>query len=279
MSKIRKNWSSIVLAIIFICGICLLAYPSVANWWNSWNAAKVGEVYDHIISSMSQDEVDAILEKAQQYNEALISDTGRYFPTDAQHEEYESQLSVDGSSVMGSISVPTARISLPVYHGTSEDTLAVGAGHLEGSSLPVGGIGTHAVITGHRGLPSAKLFTDLDKVKEGDHVVLKILNETLTYEIDTIRIVLPEEVEGLAIDPEKDLLTLVTCTPYGINTHRMLLTGHRIENDPDWEAVADASQLDTRLVALAVAIPILIVLFVVLMIRYRKPKGESDEKS
>lgn len=279
MNYIRKHLSSIILVIIFLCGIGLLAYPTVANWWNNNMASHAVANYSSAVENMNAEDYDKILDAAHAYNATLAEEGNRFFPTDAQHAEYESQLSVGDSPVMGSISVPSARISLPIYHGTSEDTLAVGAGHLEGSSLPVGGIGTHAVITGHRGLPSAKLFTDLDKVKEGDHVVLKILNETLTYEIDTIRIVLPEEVEGLAIDPEKDLLTLVTCTPYGINTHRMLLTGHRIENDPDWEAVADASQLDTRLVALAVAIPILIVLFVVLMIRYRKPKGESDEKS
>lgn len=279
MKYIRKNWSSILLVVIFLVGIGLMAYPSVANWWNNNMASHAVANYSSAVESLDTEEYDRIMADAHAYNEQLAQEGNRFFPTDEQHADYESQLSVGGSSVMGAINIPTVRISLPIYHGTSEDTLAVGAGHLEGSSLPVGGIGTHTVITGHRGLPSAKLFTDLDRVKEGDHVVLKILNETLTYEVDTIRIVEPAEVESLAIDPESDLLTLVTCTPYGINTHRILITGHRVENDSEWEAVSDAFQIDTRLVALAVAIPILIILFVILMIRYRKPKGESDEKS
>lgn len=180
---------------------------------------------------------------------------------------------------MGTVVIPSVKIELPIYHGTSEEVLAVGAGHLEGSSLPIGGTGTHTVITGHRGLPSAKLFTDLDQVVEGDYVILKVLNETLTYQIDTIRIVLPEEVESLNIDPEQDLCTLVTCTPYGVNTHRMLLTGHRVENLKEWTAVADTHQVDAKMVALFIAIPILILLFIVLMVRSRRPKGEPDEKA
>lgn len=277
MNYIRKHLSTILLGLMFLVGLGLLAYPTVANWWNSWNAARVGEVYNNIVESMSQEEMDSILNAADQYNDALIANPGRYYPTDSEHADYEAQLAVDGSSVMGTINVPTAKISLPIYHGTSEETLAAGAGHLEGSSLPVGGMGTHAVITGHRGLPSAKLFTDLDQVVEGDHIVLKILNETLTYEVDTIQIVLPEEMDSLRIDPDQDLLTLVTCTPYGINSHRMLVTGHRVENDAEWEALNEARQIDSRLVAIGVAVPILLILFIFLMVRHRRPKEKGKE--
>lgn len=260
-------------------GLGLLAYPTVANWWNSWNAARVGAVYDHTIQAMTNEEIAEVFESAKAYNTDLAANSGRFNPTDSEHAEYEKQLSVGDSDVMGSISIPSVEISLPIYHGTSEEVLAVGAGHLEGSSLPVGGPGTHTVITGHRGLPSALLFTDLDKVVEDDYVILKVLNETLTYQVDTIRIVEPKEIEGLAIDPEKDLLTLVTCTPYGINTHRILITGHRVENLKEWEATSDAGQIDTKIVALCIAIPILIILFIWLMIKTRKPKtkGEPDE--
>lgn len=275
MKYIRKHLATILLGIMFLAGVGLLAYPTVANWWNNNMASHAVANYTEAVESMDTEEYDRMLADAHAYNDVLANEGNRYFPTDEQHAEYEAQLSVGGSSVMGAINVPTAKISLPIYHGTSEETLAAGAGHLEGSSLPVGGIGTHAVITGHRGLPSAKLFTDLDQVVEGDHIILKILNETLTYEVDDIQIVLPEEVDSLRIDPDRDLLTLVTCTPYGINSHRMLITGHRVENDAEWEASSEARQIDTRLVAIGVAVPVLLVLFVVLMVRHRKPRKKA----
>lgn len=261
-------------------GLGLLAYPTVANWWNKNMASHAVANYSEAVENLDTSQYEELIESAKAYNAALTANSGRFNPTDSEHAEYEKQLSVDGSEVMGSITVPSVDISLPIYHGTSEEVLAVGAGHLEGSSLPVGGLGTHTVITGHRGLPSALLFTDLDKVVEDDYVILKVLNETLTYQVDTIRIVEPKEIEGLAIDPKKDLLTLVTCTPYGINTHRILITGHRVENLKEWEAASDAGQIDTKIVALCIAIPILIILFIWLMIKTRKPKtkGEPDER-
>lgn len=279
MKFIKNHLSTIVIVIIFVIGLGLLAYPTVANWWNNNMASHAVANYTEAVQNLDTSQYDELMESAHVYNADLASNSGRFNPTDEEHASYEKQLSVAGSSVMGSISVPSVDISLPIYHGTSEEVLAAGAGHLEGSSLPVGGIGTHTVITGHRGLPSAKLFTDLDRVVEDDYVILKVLNETLTYQVDTIRIVEPKEIEGLAIDPDKDLLTLVTCTPYGINTHRILITGHRVENLTEWEAASDAGQIDTKLVALCIAIPILIILFILLLIRTRKPKtkGEPDE--
>lgn len=257
----------------------MICYPTFANWWNSWNSFQVGTAYEKKIESMSSTDLENIWTQARDYNAELEVKSDRFWPTDEEQEHYKNILDVSGSGVMGTVVIPSVKIELPIYHGTSEEVLAVGAGHLEGSSLPIGGTGTHTVITGHRGLPSAKLFTDLDQVVEGDYVILKVLNETLTYQIDTIRIVLPEEVESLNIDPEQDLCTLVTCTPYGVNTHRMLLTGHRVENLKEWTAVADAHQVDAKMVALFIAIPILILLFIVLMVRSRRPKGEPDEKA
>ncbi|WP_297567311.1 class C sortase [uncultured Faecalibaculum sp.] len=280
MKFIKNHLSTIVIVIVFVIGLGLLAYPTVANWWNNNMATHVVAGYTEAVQNLDTSQYDELIGSARAYNADLASNPGRFNPTDEEHASYEKQLSIADSSVMGSISVPSVDISLPIYHGTSEDVLAAGAGHLEGSSLPVGGIGTHTVITGHRGLPSAKLFTDLDRVVEDDYVILKVLNETLTYQVDTIRIVEPKEIEGLAIDPDKDLLTLVTCTPYGINTHRILITGHRVENLQEWEAASDAGQIDTKLVALCIAIPILIILFILLLIRTRKPKtkGEPDER-
>lgn len=279
MKFIKQHLSTIVIVIVFVIGLGLLAYPTVANWWNNNMASHAVANYTEAVQNLDTSQYEEMIETAKAYNTALAKNSGRFNPTDSEHAEYEKQLSVDGSDVMGSITIPAVDISLPIYHGTSEEVLAVGAGHLEGSSLPVGGLGTHTVITGHRGLPSALLFTDLDKVVEDDYVILKVLNETLTYQVDTIRIVEPKEIEGLAIDPDKDLLTLVTCTPYGINTHRILITGHRVENLKEWEAASDAGQIDTKIVALCIAIPILIILFIWLMIKTRKPKtkGEPDE--
>ncbi|WP_281790308.1 class C sortase [Faecalibaculum rodentium] len=279
MKFIKQHLSTIVIVIVFVIGLGLLAYPTVANWWNNNMASHAVANYTEAVQNLDTSQYDELMELARSYNTALASKPGRFNPTDEEHAEYEKQLSVADSSVMGSISVPSVDISLPIYHGTSEEVLAAGAGHLEGSSLPIGGTGTHTVITGHRGLPSAKLFTDLDRVVEDDYVILRVLNETLTYQVDTIRIVEPKEIEGLAIDPDKDLLTLVTCTPYGINTHRILITGHRVENLVEWEAASDAGQIDTKLVALCIAIPILIILFILLLIKTRKPKtkGEPDE--
>lgn len=274
MKFLKKNWTTILLILIFIVGIGMLAYPTIANWWNTTMASHIVAGYEDSVRALDSSEYNQLLEAARQYNEALASNPARFTPTDEQKEEYEKQLSVDGLPVMGTVLIPSVKISLPIYHGTSEEVLAVGAGHLEGSSLPVGGAGTHTVITGHRGLPSAMLFTDLDKVSEGDYVILKILNETLTYEIDRINIVLPQDVDKLTIEPQEDLLTLVTCTPYGVNTHRMLLMGHRVENlAGDYEGAAEAKQIDEKFVAIGLALLILILLFIGLMIRSRKPKS------
>ncbi|WP_304424628.1 class C sortase [Faecalibaculum rodentium] len=278
MKFIRKHLSTIVIVIVFVVGLGLLAYPTVANWWNHRKMIHVTEKYEQQVQNMASSDIETRIIEAQKFNQSLKS-RNRFYPTEEDHEKYQKTLDISGTGVMGSITVPSVDIALPIYHGTSEEVLAVGAGHLEGSSLPVGGLGTHTVITGHRGLPSALLFTDLDKVVEDDYVILKILNETLTYQVDTIRIVEPKEIESLAIDPDKDLLTLVTCTPYGINTHRILITGHRVENLKEWKATSDAGQIDTKIVALCIAIPILIILFIWLMIKTRKPKtkGEPDE--
>nr|MCR4752721.1 class C sortase [Eubacterium sp.] len=195
-------------------------------------------------------------------------------------EEYRSILDVTGTGIMGYVEIPSIGVHLPIYHGMDESVLQVAIGHLEGSSFPVGGTGTHAVITGHRGLPSAKLFTDIDQLKEGDKFLLQILDRTMTYEVDQIRIVLPEELQDLEIDPEKDYCTLVTCTPYGINTHRLLVRGIRVENDEEEiNVVADALQLEPVIVAPIVAAPILLLLFIILLALTSQKKKEKQIKN
>lgn len=279
MKKIKDRFISILLVIILLSGIGLLAYPTVANWWNQNMASHTISSYTESIENVDESEINRLLEEAKVYNQHLLEVSDRFHPTDEEHDLYYSQLNISDSNVIGAINIPTIKVTLPIYLGTDETVLAMGAGHLEGSSLPVGGLGTHAVITGHRGLPSAELFTNLDQLNEDDYVILNVLNKTLTYQIDGIQIVLPSDLENLEIDPESDLLTLVTCTPYGVNTHRMLLTGHRVENLKEWTAVADAHQVDAKMVALFIAIPILILLFIVLMVRSRRPKGDPDEKA
>lgn len=279
MKTIRKHLTTIIFGIVFVIGLGLLAYPTIAQWWNSTRSSGVGSLIEEKVEQLNVDDREQYIQDAAQYNSELLATGNIFHPNEDQHQNYLNQLSIDGDSVMGTITIPAIGVYLPIYHGTDETVLAVGAGHLEGTSLPVGGQGTHTVITGHRGLPSAKLFTDLDSLAEGDYVVLKVFGEELTYQLDQIRIVLPEEIDDILIEPEKDLLTLVTCTPYGVNTHSMLLTGHRVENLKEWTAVADAHQVDAKMVALFIAIPILILLFIVLMVRSRRPKGEPDEKA
>ncbi len=274
---VKKNFTSIVLCLIFAIGLGLICYPTFANWWNSWNAAHVSAGYEQAVENMSSSEREEMYAAAEEYNKELLTDPNRFTPSTEKSEQYNSILDVSGTGVIGSISIPAVKIDLPIYHGTSDTVLAVGAGHLEGSSLPIGGLGTHAVITGHRGLPSAKLFTDLDHVVEGDYVVINVLNEKRTYQVDTIRIVLPSEVSSLTIDPEKDQVTLVTCTPYGVNTHRMLITGHRVENPKEFELTREANQINSKMVALFIAIPLLVILFVWLMWSDRKKKNIGKE--
>ena len=220
---------------------------------------------------MDTADYEAMWNAAAEYNRRLLADTGnRYRMTEAEEEEYESLFDVTGTGIMGYVEIPKIKTSLPIYHGTDEAVLQIAIGHLAGSSLPVGGEGTHCVLTGHRGLPSAKLFTNLDEMEEGDTFSLHVLDQTLTYEVDQIRIVEPQELEDLEIEAGKDYCTLVTCTPYGVNSHRLLVRGHRIETPEESVPVpADAVQVDRFLVAPVVA-GILIVIIVVIGLLTRK---------
>lgn len=272
----KNKLINIFLILALVAGLSLLLYPTVSDYWNSLHASQAVASYDQAVKSMDEGKYDELLQRAGQYNRNLFLRGSLFALTDEEREDYNSQLDIDGSGVMGYIEIPTIKVSLPIYHGTSDDVLQVAVGHLEWSSLPVGGESTHCVLSGHRGLPSAKLFTNLDQLAEGDLFVIRTLDEVLTYEVDRILIVLPSELQALAAEEGKDLCTLVTCTPYGVNSHRMLVRGHRVDNQS--EAVrltADAIRVDPLLVAPIAAIPLLLALLLLLAAAPKK-KSRDD---
>ena len=268
----------IIVAVILV-GIGLLAYPSVANYWNQFHQTRAIMAYNDTVSSLSTEDYEKILNDAKEYNKKL-GETGIVWKmSKAQKAEYEKQLAVDTSGIMGYVSVPKFHIKLPVYHGTNESVLQIAIGHLEQTSLPVGGDSSHCEVSGHRGLPSARLFTDIDKIKEGDTWTMNVLKETLTYECDQIRIVEPEDLSNLQIAKGKDYCTLITCTPYGVNTHRLLVRGHRIPNvDGNANLTADAIQIEPIYIAPFLAIPIILILLIALIASTRKAKKFNPAK-
>lgn len=273
MKQIKKHLSTIILIAVFVIGLCLLLYPTVSDYWNSFHQSRAITSYAETVARMDDATYQRILEHARAYNKALAAQGNSWELTEEQEKDYEGQLKVDDSGMMGYVEIPKMRCSLPIYHGTDEGALQNGVGHIAGSSLPVGGESTHCVLSGHRGLPSVKLFTDLDQLTDGDIFLLRILDETLTYEVDQIRIVEPYDVSDLEIEKGKDYCTLVTCTPYGINSHRLLVRGHRIENQEDASSVrvtADAMMIESVIVASLVAVPMLLILLIVLLVRTRK---------
>ncbi|WP_125141776.1 class C sortase [Clostridium transplantifaecale] len=276
----KRKFSNLLLGLVFFAGLVILMYPSISDYINQFTASHAIAGYVEALSEMPREEYDRILESADEYNKKL--GYGDFVDGASEDEEYKSLLNVTGTGMMGYIEIKKLKVNLPIYHGTSENILQHSAGHLEGSSLPVGGEGTHAVITGHRGLPTAKLFTDLDRMEQGDLFTLSIMNETLTYEVDRISIVKPEDVSELAIVPGEDHVTLVTCTPYAVNTHRLLVRGVRTDGPSTLHISADAIQIDPILVAPVVAAPILLVLFIFLIVSTGKPgdrevNGEEEK--
>ena len=270
----KKNRMTLILLLaVLLAGLSLLLYPMVADYWNSMHQSQAIASYQETVAEMDDETYETLWQAAEDYNSGLLGNADRFQPTQEEHQRYEELLDVSGSGVMGYVEIPSIDVSLPIYHGTDSSVLNIAVGHLEGSSLPVGGESTHCVLSAHRGLPSARLFTDLDRLKTGDTFTLSVLNRLLTYEIDQILIVKPEEVDTLAIEPGQDLCTLVTCTPYGINSHRLLVQGHRVENTapkPEIFVPADMVQIDPLVVTPIVAVPMLLVLLIFLLIRYRK---------
>ena len=277
----KNKISTILLSLTFLAGVSLLLYPTVSDYWNSLHASKAVADYSAEVSQLTQEQYDEIWDAAKAYNEALRDSGNNFNLTDKQKKQYESLLDVGGTGIMGYIEIPNINISLPIYHGTDDSVLQIAVGHLEWSSLPVGGAGTHCVLSGHRGLPSAKLFTNLDQLVEGDTFVLRVLDEVLTYQVDQILIVEPNDTEALQIEEGKDICTLVTCTPYGINTHRLLVRGHRIKNQAQGETIrvtSDAIQIEPLIVAPVVALPILLILLIVLLVSGNKKKSFGGKR-
>lgn len=270
----KKHISTVILVLVFFIGLSLLLYPSISDYWNSLHQSRAISNYLEAVEKTDSEIFESLLQEAADYNTAMQKELQTYKLTEEELNEYNLLLDITGTGMMGYVVIPSIDVSLPIYHGTSEQVMQVAAGHLEWSSLPVGGEGTHAVLSGHRGLPSAKLFTNLDKLEIGDYFLLQILNETLTYEVDQIVIVEPEETSDLMIVSGEDYCTLFTCTPYGINTHRLLVRGHRVENRQETRLIADAVKIDSLIVTPIVAFPILLALSVLLVIRTRKKKQE-----
>ena len=280
MKKKNNNWTTVFLVLLLLAGVSLLLYPSLSDYWNSMHQTRAIASYAETVSQLDTAQYDEMWKAAQDYNRSLAQRETAFALTDEQKAAYESLLDVSGLGVMGYIEIPEIDCSLPIYHGTEESVLQVAVGHLEWSNLPVGGEGTHCVLSGHRGLPSAKLFTNLDKLAVGDTFLLRVLDEVLTYEVDQILIVEPEQVDALGIVPGEDYCTLVTCTPYGINTHRLLVRGHRVENAPEaarMHVTADATQFDPLLVAPVLAIPVLLLLLMILLVPKRRRKSREDK--
>ena len=272
----KNHRSTILLILILLIGLSLMLYPSFADWWNSFHSSRAIASYVEQVANIDDAQYEELWDAAWDYNQSLLHRPNDFLLSDEQQEIYKSLLDFGGNGIMGYIEIPMIDVMLPIYHGTNESVLQIAVGHLDWTSLPVGGAGSHCVVSGHRGLPSARLFTDLDKLKVGDVFMLHVLNEILTYEIDQILIVEPQDTDPLLIEPGKDLCTMITCTPYGINSHRMLVRGHRIESQEEAKVIritADAVRIEPLMVAPFVAVPILLVLLILLLLPKQK-KGK-----
>jgi sortase A len=274
---LRAHALDLLLGCVLLFGVGLLLYPTVSDWWNGMHQSQAIATYQKAVQDNSAEKNKKMWDAAVAYNAALPHDDSRFEMTAAQRKVYEQTLDVTGTGIMGYVEVPKISVRLPIYHGTDSSILQIAIGHIPGSSLPVGGLGTHCVISGHRGLPSARLFTDIDQLREGDLFTLNVLGKTLTYQVDQIRVVLPNQLDDLAIDDGLDLCTLVTCTPYGVNTHRLLVRGHRVPNRSAALAAGDTSRVSPVLVAaLATVLAAAVAALVRLAIGRRRAHGLAD---
>lgn len=260
---------NLILILLIMFGIGLMIYPSFSNYINLKNSSRVINSYNESISGLDTSKKIQMLEDAKKYNVRYYEKGFDYLNLNEEDKElYNSLLDISSTGIMGYIDIPSLNIHLPIYHTTSESVLNVGVGHLEWSSLPTGGESTHTVLSGHRGLPSARLFTDIDNLIEGDLFYVTVLDEIMAYEVDQINIVLPEDISVIQLEPGRDLCTLVTCTPYGVNTHRLLVRGHRVDIvDKEYTINSEAIQIKPYVVAMFIAIPLLLILFIYVMIK------------
>lgn len=278
----KRRLTTAIFLLVLLVGLGLILYPSFSDYWNNLHQTRAVVQYAETVAEMDDDVYEAMRAEAIDYNEKLTRTGIRWFLTDEEREEYNAMLNLGETGMMSYIEIPKINCTLPIYHGTEESALQIAIGHLEGSSLPVGGFSTHCLLSGHRGLPSARLFTDLDKLVEGDDFLIYTLDDVLTYEVDQIRVALPTDISELGIVAGKDYCTLITCTPYGVNTHRLLVRGHRVETDiPEAHYIrvtADATQIENVIVAPFVAIPLLLILLVLFLFLTRKKKKRQPEE-
>ena len=277
----KRNKIGILLVLMLFVGVCGLLYPSVSQYWNSKTQTRAVENYREILDSLKPEDYDAYFQAAEEYNRQLAALDS---PLTDYHRltGYNDLLNITGTGIMGYITIPKLGVELPLYHGISAEVLNIACGHMEGSSLPIGGESTHSILSAHRGLPHARLFTDLDKMEVGDTFQITILNRTVTYQVDQITVVRPNEVDDVQIVAGEDLCTLLTCTPYGINSHRLLVRGTRIENAaPVLYVTSNAYKIDSLVATPVVAAPILLILLIVLLVKYRdkgtKPLISKEE--
>ena len=270
----KKNRSNIILAIIFLIGLSVMLYPSFSNYWNSRVQSRAVASYNNDVQKMSKQDYKRMFQEADDYNEEL-NKIDHPFENYGEIPGYDDILNVSGTGIIGYVTIDRIKTELPIYHGTSEGVLQIGVGHLEGSSFPVGGVGTHTVLSAQRGLPSAKLFSNLDEMEEGDTFQITVLNRVLTYQVDQIHIVEPGDLDDLQVDPEKDYCTLMTCTPYGINTHRLLVRGVRVDGSANAYVPADAYQIEPNVVAVATTITITVIMIVISFVMWavKRRKG------
>lgn len=271
IAKIKANFSTIILVFILLVGLSFLLYPTVSDYWNSFHQSEAIAGYVDKVNNLTQQENDRMLADAKAYNDSLAKNSLPDLNLTAEERtSYNQILDVSDTGIMAYVDIPKIKTTMPIYHGTDAEILQVAIGHIPGTSLPIGGKGTHAVISGHRGLPSAKLFTDLDQLVEGDIFYIQVLDQTLTYEVDQILTVTPDDVSPLTINPDQDYVTLVTCTPYGVNSHRLLVRGHRIANEAkEARVTSEASQVDPILVAPFIAGLLLLVIPIFLSFKKR----------
>lgn len=278
----KKHSGTILLVLIFFVGLAVMLYPTISDYINQRNQTRVVNSYAQQVDGLSDADYTAYFDAADVFNQKIAADPDALYHAD-RFSTYSTTLDVTGTGIMGYITIPRIGVELPIYHGTSDAVLQVAAGHLEGTSLPVGGESTHAVISAHRGLPSAKLFTNLDQLEVGDTFTITVLDRVLTYEVDRISIVLPTETDLLQPVEGQDYVTLMTCTPYGINTHRLLVRGHRAntrESQKHVRVTADATRIDPIITAPVIALPMLAVLLIWLLVTTRKrPKAGKHEKT
>ncbi|QTE70933.1 class C sortase [Clostridiales bacterium FE2011] len=287
--KKKHRVSNAILVLILLAGVAIAGYPAFSDYWNSMHQTRAIQGYAERVAELDNEEYIAVWESALDYNRRLAEDPNPWAMTDEEIDDYERQLNVDGTGNMGFVSIPRIDVNLPVYHGTSDAVLQTSIGHIDGTSLPAGSVhpdeedyskvefASHSVLSGHRGLPSAKLFSDLDAMEVGDVFYLNILDQTLTYQVDKITVILPEDSSELTLFPGKDYCTLMTCTPYGINTHRLLVRGVRVENDKkllDVRVTADALKVEPLYVVPFIAGPVLLVMILwVILFAGRKKKS------